>query len=219
MPSREMQNDQVATSPGHLNRRIAWLFIVGSSCFGLGSAPFYAQLVAPSVVGVTFFIGSLFFTGAALLQFLQALAGGRAGQSERVDLLAAAVQLAGTLFFNITTFTGMNDALSTHQEHIRVWAPDAFGSICFLVASGLAFHEVCGAWFCRRWHDRPWQISALNMLGSIFFGISAVTSFVLPDTGELLNTAATNAFTFLGAVCFLLGAYLLIPVKEAGISD
>ena len=52
------------------------------------------------------------------------------------------------------------------------------------------------------------------MVGSIFFGISAVTSFVLPDTGELVNTAATNAFTFLGAVCFLLGGYLLIPVKE-----
>jgi YrhK-like protein len=211
-----MQNDSVATRPRYSNRRIAWLFIVGSSCFALGSAPFYAQLVAPAFVGVTFFTGSIFFTGAALLQFLQAFAESRAGQPDHVNLIVGAVQLAGTLFFNITTFTGMNDALSTHQENIRVWAPDAFGSICFLVASGLAFHEVCGAWFCRRWHDRLWQISALNMLGSIFFGFSAVTSFVLPDTGELLNTAATNAFTFLGAVCFLLGGYLLIPVNEAG---
>ena len=211
-----MESDSVATRLRYSNRRIAWLFIVGSSCFALGSAPFYAQLAPSSAVGVTFFAGSIFFTGAALLQFLQAIAQSRAGQADHVNVLVGAVQFAGILFFNITTFTGMNDALSTHQENIRVWAPDAFGSICFLVASALALHEVCGAWLCRRWHDRLWQISALNMVGSIFFGVSAVTSFVLPDTGELLNTAATDTFTFLGAVCFLLGGYLLIPVNELG---
>ena len=47
------------------------------------------------------------------------------------------------------------------------------------------------------------------MLGSVFFGIAAVASWVVPDTGELLNTEATNAFTFLGAVCFFAGAWLL----------
>ena len=193
------------------NNRIAWLFIIGSLWFALASSPLYSQLVDPSAVGVAFFVGSIFFTGAALLQFLQASAEGRAGKPNHADRLATAVQLAGTLFFNVTTFTGMNDALSTHQKDLRVWAPDAFGSACFLVASAIAFHEVCGAWFCRHWHDRTWRISALNMLGSIFFGIAAVTSFILPDTGELLNTAATNAFTFLGAICFLLGARLLIP--------
>ena len=211
-----MQSDPVETHADRLrsNRPIAWLFIIGSSCFALGSAPFYAQSVDPSVVGVTFFVGSLFFTGAGLLQFLQALAEGRAGNPNHADRVATAVQLAGTLFFNITTFTGLNDALSTHQKDLRVWAPDAFGSVCFLVASGIAFYGACGTWFCTRWHDRTWRISALNMLGSVFFGISAVTSFILPDTGELLNTAATNAFTFLGAICFLLGARLLLPNEE-----
>ena len=148
---------------------------------------------------------------AALLQFLQAVAEVRAGQANRVDRFVTAIQLGGTLFFNVTTFTGMNDALSTHQKNLRVWAPDVFGSICFLVASGLAFRGVCGAWWCKRWNDRAWRMSSLNMLGSIFFGVAAITSFFLPDTGELLNTAATNTFTFLGAVCFLLGARLLIP--------
>ena len=207
-------------NPHYSARRIAWLFIIGSICFAVGSAPFYAQIVAPSAVGVTFFLGSLFFTVAALFQFLEAAAKGKSGEPNRADLVATAVQLAGTLFFNVTTFTGMNDALSTHQQDLRVWAPDAFGSVCFLVASATAFHEVCGSWFCIRWHDRTWRISALNLLGSIFFGISAVTSFILPDTGELLNTAATNAFTFLGAVCFLLGARLLIPdVRSIRLSD
>ncbi len=178
---------------------IAVLFMVGSALFALGSAPFYSELVEPQVVGVTFFAGSIFFTSAALLQFWEAR---RSGGLER---WAAAVQLVGTLFFNVTTFTAMNDALSTKQEDLRVWAPDALGSICFLVASALALYPVWG----RR--DTPWRIAALNMLGSVFFGISAVASWVVPDTGELLNTQATNTFTFLGAVCFLAGAWLLRP--------
>ena len=36
-----------------------------------------------------------------------------------------------------------------------------------------------------------------------------MASWVVPDTGELLNTEATNAFTFLGAVCFFAGAWLM----------
>jgi hypothetical protein len=47
------------------------------------------------------------------------------------------------------------------------------------------------------------------MLGSVFFGLAAIASWVVPDTGELLNTEATNAFTFLGAVCFFAGARLM----------
>jgi hypothetical protein len=58
---------------------------------------------------------------------------------------------------------------------------------------------------CRRSGDSPWRIATLNLVGSVFFGISAVTSFILPDTGEVLNADATNATTFLGAVCFLAG--------------
>jgi H+/gluconate symporter-like permease len=54
----------------------------------------------------------------------------------------------------------------------------------------------------------------LNMVGSVFFGVSAITSFILPDTGEVLNADATNATTFLGAVCFLVGGALLMPRGE-----
>ncbi|MGH3043639.1 MAG: hypothetical protein ACRDM2_02820 [Gaiellaceae bacterium] len=171
--------------------------MVGSTAFALGSTPFYAELVDPGLVGVTFFVGSIFFTTASLLQLKQTL------RLDRLDWWACVVQFAGTLFFNVTTFTAMNDALSTKQEDIRVWAPDAFGSACFLIASGLALAAV--------WRQRgaPWRIAWLNMLGSVFFGIAAVASWVVPDTGELLNTEATNAFTFLGAVCFFLGAWLM----------
>ena len=48
-------------------RWIAVLFIVGSVLFGLGALPFYSQVVGLRVCALTFFVGSLFFTGAALM--------------------------------------------------------------------------------------------------------------------------------------------------------
>ena len=180
--------------------RLWWigvLFMVGSTAFALGSAPFYSELVPPEVVGVTFFAGSIFFTTASLLQLKQTL------RIDRFDWWACIVQFAGTLFFNVTTFTALNDSLTATQENIRVWAPDAFGSACFLAASALALVPVWGS------RGTPARIAWLNMLGSVFFGIAAIASWVVPDTGELLNTAATNSFTFLGAVCFFAGAWLM----------
>ena len=49
-----------------------------------------------------------------------------------------------------------------------------------------------------------------NLIGSVFFGFSAIASVVL-KTGEQVNLEAATWFTFAGAVCFLVGAYLLVP--------
>jgi hypothetical protein len=49
------------------------------------------------------------------------------------------------------------------------------------------------------------------MVGSIFFMASALASYVLPSTGELLNSPLAVAGTLLGAVCFLAGAALMFP--------
>ena len=43
----------------------------------------------------------------------------------------------------------------------------------------------------------------VNLLGCIFFGISAVAGFVVPATGSMLDLAAANWNTALGAACFL----------------
>ncbi len=42
-----------------------------------------------------------------------------------------------------------------------------------------------------------------NLLGCIFFGISAIAGYLVPSTGSLLNLAAANFNTALGAACFL----------------
>jgi hypothetical protein len=208
------------------NRWIGVLFMIGSFLFALGSAPLIGKVLSPDAIGITFFAGSVFFTSAALLQYLQAVGAGGPGdlwrtrlpgrrlfalEPRRIDWWATGIQLLGTVFFNITTFAALNDALDTRQSELRVWAPDALGSVCFLVASYLALAEASHAYLAWRPADRAWQISALNMLGSVFFGISAVTSFIVPSTGSEWNIVATDAFTFLGAVCFFAGAWLLLP--------
>ncbi|HJV13032.1 MAG TPA: hypothetical protein VJ625_03990 [Propionibacteriaceae bacterium] len=49
------------------------------------------------------------------------------------------------------------------------------------------------------------------MIGSILFMISALASYVLPRTGELIKSRFSIIGTLLGALCFLLGAVLMFP--------
>ena len=178
------------------------LFAVGSLCFAVASfASQWASAPRPAI-GVTFFAGSIAFTMASYLQLT--LSTGR-------DRLAAVVQLAGTLFFNVSTFEGMQHGFDAQETDLRVWSPDAFGSVCFLVASELALAAVCHRWVCWRRRSRDWQIAALNMLGSIAFGVAAVTSLVEPSTSEPVSAAIANAGTTFGALCFLAGALLMLP--------
>ena len=123
-------------------RREAWGFAIGSIFFALGAVPFYADAVGPVVTNLTFSIGAVFFTLAALIQL--ALSGRRpprrgSNPADRADWWAAAVQFVGTLFFNVST----TDALD-HGDRTPMRASAAAGvrmrsgSICFLVASALA---------------------------------------------------------------------------------
>ena len=203
---------------------IAVLFMIGSTCFAAGSFPPTASLLGDAA-GWVFFVGSIFFTSAAYLQFYEVTNEGDAvdgtGRGTRLVGLrtqsigwwASTIQLTGTLWFNISTFNALRD-LSTRQEEALVWAPDAFGSICFLVASGLAVVEICHRLWCWKPEAITWRIAAVNMAGSIAFGISAVGAFVVPETGELNNATVANSFTFMGAVLFFVGAVMLIPAMS-----
>jgi peptidoglycan/LPS O-acetylase OafA/YrhL len=51
---------------------------------------------------------------------------------------------------------------------------------------------------------RPgWWEPSINLLGCVFFGISAVAGYVVPANGSPLDLAAANVSTVLGAACFL----------------
>ncbi|HWG08526.1 MAG TPA: hypothetical protein VN672_05920 [Solirubrobacteraceae bacterium] len=205
------------------------LFAVGSLCFAVAAVAAQWSASSRPAVGVTFFVGSIFFTAASYLQYSEVLSVEpspvrrvprsrwrlASWEPRRIDWLAASVQLAGTVFFNISTFAAMKHGLSTQQANRRVWAPDAFGSICFLVSSELAFAEVCHRWVCLKRRSLPWRIVALNLLGSIAFGAAAVASLVEPSTGEPISARIANAGTALGALCFLAAALALMPEAAA----
>jgi hypothetical protein len=214
-------------------RRREWwmavLFMVGSTCFAAGGVAAQWSSAPASAIGVVFFVGSIFFTSAAYLQYAEAVNAERgldpaeerrrwrpaSWEPRRIDWLASLVQFVGTLFFNVTTFTGMKTGFTTHQVNARVWAPDAVGSIAFLVSSELAYAEVCHRWACWKRRSLSWRIVALNLAGSIAFGVSAIASFVEPASGEQVSTRIANGGTSLGGICFFVGALLLMPEAAA----
>jgi hypothetical protein len=196
-------------------------------CFVIGSALFAAGVLIDvlttqvELAAWTFFIGSVFFTTAAALQLLSSrehLAVSHAdpvrqrlaARARNLDWTAAATQFVGTLLFNVSTFraAALGD-LTVAQENQLVWAPDGLGSILFLVSSGLAFIPEVRERRHAHARSRSWTMAALNLLGSVFFGLSALGAYTLPDTGELGNVRWANLGTFLGAVCFLVAAALL----------
>ena len=136
-------------------------------------------------------------------------------QHRRIDWWASLVQFAGTLWFNRTTFAALVVGLGASGDHHQIWRPDALGSVCFLVASWLAWAEECHGSFAWRPSHIPWWITLLNLVGSVAFGVSAIASYVKPN-GQLVSLALTNLGTFVGALCFLAGALLLLPERTMG---
>ncbi|MFF5075977.1 hypothetical protein ACFY36_02920 [Actinoplanes sp. NPDC000266] len=190
--------------PDRLNAAIGGLFVVGSACFVVGSVPAYADAVGADADALTYFAGSIFFTSASFLQLMQARATGRRDR----NWLAAVFQFPGTILFNVSTLVALVHNLSVQQQDRHVWRPDLVGSTLFIVASVFGVLAVGGAGASAR--DR-W-IAWLNMAGSAFFMTAALAAYVLPGSGEVLDIRVDLAGTLLGAVCFLVGAALLIPV-------
>lgn len=205
------------------------LFMTGAFCFALGSFPPYFNAVSAGVDAVTFFIGSIPFTTAAFLQYYESssaprgvtghpepTAGWRAligTRGRQIDWWACVVQFGGTIFFNVSTFAATRTDFTAQQARRLVWAPDVFGCICFLIASWLAYSEVCRRAWWRPERDLGWRISALNMVGSIAFAASAIGARYVSDTTDVTNIALVNLGTFIGGACFFVGAALL-PVES-----
>jgi hypothetical protein len=221
--------------PARLNATVACLFIIGSTLFALGSVPAYVNAVGTTADSVTYFVGSIFFTAASFSQLVQAQTPAMTGvdldsQHERAPVrlrawlphdrnwLAAITQFPGTVFFNISTLAALVHNATVKQQDRRIWRPDFYGSTLFLVASVFAILAI-GRFLSFRPRSLPWWIAWLNMIGSILFMASALASYVLPRTGELINSQISIIGTLLGALCFLLGAVLMFPAWSHAIRD
>ncbi|HET6686376.1 MAG TPA: hypothetical protein VFH02_07620 [Jiangellaceae bacterium] len=212
----------------HASWWIGILFAAGSTCFLVAPMPWFLQLVGPAADAAVFFVGSLLFTSAAALQWLETInadpgPGRRAGrlrivtfEPRRIDWWSSGVQLVGTVFFNVTTFRALQVSIESASYDQLVWRPDALGSVCFLLSGYLAYVEVSGHLLGRPSRTLESRIVTVNLLGCLAFGIAAVASYVVPSTDTMISTGLTNAFTSVGALCFLVGAVLLLPEGTQG---
>lgn len=196
-------------------RREAWGFVLGSLLFAIAAVPGYARFVGVDADNLTYFVGSLFFTGAGFVALRMSGRPAPNSESEKVELYdwwAAAVQFGGTLLFNVSTGIAMVTGLTSSEADKWVWRPDIFGSAAFLVASALAV--VATTETDKLWdpHARDWRSTWLNMIGSIAFAVSAVGAFVRPSTGRLADAELANLGTFVGALCFMAAALLMRPL-------
>lgn len=173
------------------------LFAIGSTCFAVATAPGFAALAGAGASNALCFVGSWFFTTAAWMQLTLSDRG--------IGWWSAASQFAGTILFNVSTGASVW-AHTVHAERRDVWAPDATGSVAFLISGVLAVMLV-GRWAPR---SIEWQAGWINLAGCVAFGVSAAAAFVF-TTGQTANAALATFGTFVGALCFLAAALLVLP--------
>ena len=191
-----------------------------------GPTPGPAALRDPVNLGWVFFVGSIFFTGAAWLQWLEALNGDVAAASDEtprpwrwlgwcprnLGYLACTVQLAGTLLFNFNTADAMVSGLSWREQDLTDLDPQHARQ--HLLPGGELPRLRRGLPRCRLVRaaqrlvvdhgDQPGRLGGLSALGAR--QLRGAAGEHLP---ELLYWS--TLLTAAGALCFLVGAYLLIP--------
>jgi hypothetical protein len=195
---------------------MAAAFALGSLCFLVGPFPGFGSLVGPTAVAATFFVGSLLFTTGGALQTRLAARSRHTG-ARRAAWWSALTQSAGTLFFNFSTFRALQVVVGEPDYDRLVWRPDAFGSICFLVSGAIAYRASARHGWLPARAGRGWWQPAVNLLGCVLFGVSAVAGYAVASSTSVLDQAAANWNTSAGAACFLacaLGA-LRNPARRA----
>ena len=186
--------------------RQCWLFAIGSTLFAIATMPGLPAVAGAGLANLLCFIGSWFFTTAGWMQLVLSK------RARRIGWLSAAVQFAGTILFNISTGASLW-AHAVKPERRLVWAPDFLGSVAFLVSGVLGVVAVTALVGIFELKSRDWQAEWINMLGCIAFGVSALGAFVT-KSGVTVDALLANVGTFIGALCFLVAALLILPRRD-----
>jgi hypothetical protein len=212
---------------------IGFFFVVGSLLFISGSiCTLWPKLPIAEIANPArlFFVGSVPFTLAALLQFYQA---GNASDFPQGDTASVQrktlqqklfgcrlhelgwwsclLQLLGTMLFNLSTYQALNPGPNWISEDIWVWLPNFTGSILFLLSGYMAFAETCHAYWRYLPRNLSWWAVFWNLTGCIGFMISAFLAVLLSNADPVIRLQLSTWFTLLGAIGFLLGSMLLMP--------
>jgi hypothetical protein len=187
-------------------RRQCWLFAIGSTLFAIATMPGTSAVSGAGLTNLLCFVGSWFFTAAGWMQLVLS------GPALRIGWLSAATQFAGTVLFNISTGASLW-AHAVRPERRLVWAPDAIGSLAFLVSGVLGVIAVTAVVGIVELKSRDWRAEWINMIGCLAFGVSAFGAFVT-EAGVTEDAMLANLGTFVGALCFLAAALLVLPRRE-----
>jgi hypothetical protein len=186
-----------------LTRAMGAFFGLGSVCFVVGPLPSYADAVGGQADALTFFIGSILFTLGGASQCLLAMPERPDRPTGLAGWRTAWIQSVGTLLFNVMTFVGITVAATNRGYDTVVWGPNAIGSALFLISGAIFYLSSPRRGLLPRFDHEGWWEAAVNLLGCVLFGISAVTGFATGSAGTLVSTNISNWTTTLGAACFL----------------
>ena len=169
----------------------------------MATVPGFPAWAGAGAANALCFAGSWFFTAAAWLQLQTS------DTTVRGEWSSAAVQFVGTVLFNVSTAAALAAHAAT-SERRYVWAPDAAGSLAFLASAaiGLAAVVATGGLIVPR--SRQWWAAVVNAVGCIAFGISAAAAHI-GRTGITADQRLANLGTFVGALCFLAAALIVLP--------
>ena len=190
-------------------RRQCWLFAIGSTLFAIATLPGMSATAGAGLSNLLCFIGSWFFTTAGWMQLVLSR------PSLGIGWYSAATQFVGTILFNISTGSALW-AHAVKPERRLVWAPDVLGSVAFLVSGVLGILAVTAVVGYFELKSRDWQAEWINMSGCVAFGVSAFGAFVT-ESGVTADALVANVGTFVGALCFLIAALLVLPPERKSI--
>jgi len=202
-----------------LNAVAATAFLIGGTLFAVGAALAQAG-VAETVCATIYLVGGVFFSTGGYTSVLQ-IANEPSDDREpdarwrwwsheprRLQWLSAVALFAGTLVFAINLVDSFIEGLSATAEDRLVWSPDMIGCALFLVSGHLALVAIGGGRRFWRSRDLGWWIVGVNQIGSVLFMVSAVASFVRPETGDAVAVGVANWGTLTGALCFAIAGLM-----------
>ncbi len=204
------------------NAVAATAFLIGGTLFAVGAALAQAG-VAESVCATIYLVGGVFFSTGGYTSVLQ-IANEPSGDSpdgqdeaawrwwshepRRLQWLSAVALFVGTLVFAINLVDSFIEGLGATAEDRLVWSPDMIGCALFLVSGHLALVAIGGGRRFWRSRDLGWWIVGVNQIGSVLFMVSAVASFVRPESGDALAVGVANWGTLTGALCFAIAGLM-----------
>lgn len=192
-------------------------FMIGSMFFATGSFAPISAAIGSTASNVLFFIGSWGFTTAAFIQLQLSGPSRNERGALRALWLAAATQFVGTILFNVSTGSAIYAESITAQENL-VWAPDAQGSVLFLLSGSFSLLALARVGRLRGPIDRDWLSNWVNMAGCVAFGVSAVAA-VVTSSGGVENASLAAWTTCVGAICFFAASGLILPEADGATSS